>query len=269
MAALRFAAAGLLPGSLLAWEMGAHAKKVSAARERPPVPKLAEGSTLWLIEREAQTLDLVLFRRRSLRFGPSAAVADYGAQAEDAAAPYDGVGVVVRDRDGGARVLRARVDGSVSSTPLALALTQTDDYAEVALTPLVWPRGDRDSIENRARSFANGATLRFASEGVRPPWAALRDARVAPLLSPRTAWPAPRAEAALAERLDGAVSPAATLVVELLCACDLVAPQFRGAPILPADLLDGGRPPLRKGARYGRERLDVKAPNARDASLDE
>ena len=260
--ALRFAVGGLLPGGLVAWELGAHYRK--ATRAPAPAPKLAEGSTLWLLEREAQTLDLVFFRRRLGPFGPSAALGDAIAQRFAPDAPFDGVGVIVRERDGSARVLRAHSDGSVSLAPLAAALAETGDFAEVCVRPLAWPRADRDGVEGRARAYANGCALRFAAEAARPPWAALRDARAAPAALPRTAWPAPPPDALLVARLDGSVSPAAALAVDVLAACGVVAPQYRAAPCLPADLWAGDVVPLRRGARYPPEhRVDVKAPNAR------
>ena len=130
-----FAAAGLLPTSLLGWELYAYVDKVQRARTKKQTPKLVEGSTLWLAEREAQTLDVVLFRRRLGAFGPSAALADFAHQRVDASAPYDGVGVVVDERDGVPRVLRAGMDGAVTCAPLAAVLKDTADYDEVLVKP--------------------------------------------------------------------------------------------------------------------------------------
>ena len=255
--ALRYAAGGLLPASLLAWEMYAYATKSTKPKSKPP--KLTEGSTNWLIEREVQTLDLVVFRRRVGPFGPCAALADYSAQSVDERAPYDGAGVVIVERDGVARVLRAEIDGAVSITSLATVLQETEDFAEVAIKPLVWPREDRDAIEGAARSFAGAAVLR-CSEASRTPLDTLKDARVAPLVLPRSAWPKPRDKLPLRARLDESVSPAATLVLETLCHCNVVAPQFRDTATVPADFWNNAVP-LRRGARYSPDRLDVKTAN--------
>ena len=258
----RFAAAGLLPSSLLGWELYSYFDKVRASRSETRPEKLVEGSTLWLVEREAQTLDLVFFRRRLGAFGPSALLADYAAQSCGGGdAPYDGVGVIVVERDGSPRVLRAAMDGSVSSTPLWRVLRETEDYAEVLIKPLAWP--DRESATSDARKFAGGAVVRCGggSDGPRMPWDTLKDARLAPLLLPRASWPAPRAAAALRPRVDGAVSPSATLVLELLCSCNVVAPQYRDTAYVPADFA-AGTVPLRRGARYASDVMTVKAPNA-------
>lgn len=110
MAARRFVAAGLVPGGLLGWELYSYASRKAAGAPTKSAP-LVEGSTAWLIEREARTLDLVYTRRKLGPHGPSAALADWCAQRADPDRPYDGVGVVVVERDGAARVLRATVDG--------------------------------------------------------------------------------------------------------------------------------------------------------------
>ena len=256
-----FAAAGLLPTSLLGWELYAYVDKVQRSRTKKQTPKLVEGSTLWLAEREAQTLDVVLFRRRLGAFGPSAALADFAHQRVDASAPYDGVGVVVVERDGVPRVLRAGMDGAVTCAPLAAVLKDTADYDEVLVKPLAWP--DRGEAVADARKFAAGAVVRCGGGdgGARGPWDTLADARVAPLVLPREAWPRPPGGGGpLRARVDGAVSPGATLVLELLCACNVVAPQHRDAALVPADFANDAVP-LRRGARYAAHVLTVKAPN--------
>ena len=68
MAWRRFAAAGLVPGSLVGWELFAYGKqrqKFDDAKKTRPKP-LVEGSTAWLIERDARTLDLVCVRHKAL-----------------------------------------------------------------------------------------------------------------------------------------------------------------------------------------------------------
>ena len=98
MAWRRFAAAGLVPGSLVGWELFAYGKqrqKFDDAKKVRPKP-LVEGSTAWLIERDARTLDLVCVRHKALDRGPAAALADAAARVDEAY-PYDGVGVVVVD----------------------------------------------------------------------------------------------------------------------------------------------------------------------------
>ena len=75
MAWRRFAAAGLVPGSLVGWELFAYGKqrqKFDDAKKVRPKP-LVEGSTAWLIERDARTLDLVCVRHKALDRGPAAA----------------------------------------------------------------------------------------------------------------------------------------------------------------------------------------------------
>ena len=78
MAWRRFAAAGLVPGSLVGWELFAYGKqrqKFDDAKKTRPKP-LVEGSTAWLIQRDARTLDLVCVRHKALDRGPAAALAD-------------------------------------------------------------------------------------------------------------------------------------------------------------------------------------------------
>ena len=116
MAWRRFATAGLVPGSLVGWELFAYGKqrqKFDDAKKVRPKP-LVEGSTAWLIERDARTLDLVCVRHRALDRGPAAALADAAARVDEAY-PYDGVGVVVVERDGVSRVLRADLTGTVTA----------------------------------------------------------------------------------------------------------------------------------------------------------
>mmetsp|Transcript_1764 Transcript_1764/g.5301 ORF Transcript_1764/g.5301 Transcript_1764/m.5301 type:complete len:271 (+) Transcript_1764:296-1108(+) len=263
----RFAAAGLVPSSLIGWELYAYGRKKQEAQEarggQQRGAPLVEGSTAWLIETQAKTLDLVCFRRKLGPAGPSAALADYASQAADARYPYDGLGVVFVERDGVTRVLQGHMDGSVTTKPLAAVLRGSSAFAEVALVPLAWPPEDRESVEAEARKFAAGAVLRCGGPaGPRPPWDTLRDARLAPLLTPRSAWPAPKASATLKDRVEGAVSPAAALVLEMLCHTGVVAAQYRDRPLVPADILDEGLP-LRRGARYSpRDRIDVKAENS-------
>ena len=120
---------------------------------------------------------LVVRRRRRLgAFGPSAALADFAHQRVDASAPYDGVGVVVVERDGVSRVLRADLDGTVTATPLASLLRDHAAFAEVALVPLVWNDDDREAVATPARRFFAEAVLRCGSGGAPrfAPWAALR-----------------------------------------------------------------------------------------------
>jgi hypothetical protein len=59
------------------------------------------------------------------------------------------------------------------------------------------------------------------------------------------------------------VSPAATLALEALSACDVVRSDYvDGCASVPADLI-AGRVPLRRGARYAPERrVDVVVGNA-------
>ena len=151
MAWRRFAAAGLVPGSLVGWELFAYGKqrqKFDDAKKVRPKP-LVEGSTAWLIERDARTLDLVCVRHKALGRGPAAALADAAARVDEAY-PYDGVGVVVVERDGVSRVLRADLDGTVTATPLASLLRDHAAFAEVALVPLVWNDDDREAIATPA-----------------------------------------------------------------------------------------------------------------------
>ena len=266
MAWRRFAAAGLVPGSLVGWELFAYGKqrqKFDDAKKVRPKP-LVEGSTAWLIERDARTLDLVCVRHKALDRGPAAALADAAARVDEAY-PYDGVGVVVVERDGVSRVLRADLNGTVTATPLASLLRDHAAFAEVALVPLVWNDDDREAIATPARRFFAEALLRCGSGGAPrfAPWAALRDARVAPLLLPRASWPRLPRAAPLDARLRDAVSPGATLVLETLGACDVVRTDYvDGCASVPADLLTG-RVPLRRGARYAPERrVDVVVGNA-------
>jgi hypothetical protein len=266
MAFRRFAVAGLVPGGLVGWELFAYGRqrqKYDAARKARPKP-LVEGSTAWLIERDAQTLDLVCVRHKALDRGPAAALADAAARI-DPTYPYDAVGVVVVERDGVSRVLRADLDGTVTAMPLARLLREHGDFAEVALVPLLWNDDDREVIAAPARRFFAEALLRCGGTGAPrfAPWAALRDARVAPLLLPRASWPRASASRALDARLRDAVSPAAALALQALAACDVVAPQYvDGCASVPADLL-AGRVPLRRGARYAPERrVDVVVGNA-------
>ena len=198
MAWRRFAAAGLVPGSLVGWELFAYGKqrqKFDDAKKTRPKP-LVEGSTAWLIERDARTLDLVCVRHKALDRGPAAALADAAARVDEAY-PYDGVGVVVVERDGVSRVLRADLNGTVTATPLASLLRDHAAFAEVALVPLVWNDDDREAIATPARRFFAEALLRCGSGGAPrfAPWAALRDARVAPLPARELA-PAPARGAA-------------------------------------------------------------------------
>ena len=180
MAWRRFAAAGLVPGSLVGWELFAYGKqrqKFDDAKKTRPKP-LVEGSTAWLIERDARTLDLVCVRHKALDRGPAAALADAAARVDEAY-PYDGVGVVIVERDGVSRVLRADLNGTVTATPLASLLRDHAAFAEVALVPLVWNDDDREAIATPARRFFAEALLRCGSGGAPrfAPWAALRDAR--------------------------------------------------------------------------------------------
>ena len=159
------------------------------------------------------------------------------------------------------RVLRAGMDGAVTCAPLAAVLKDTADYDEVLVKPLAWP--DRGEAVADARKFAAGAVVRCGGGdgGARGPWDTLADARVAPLVLPREAWPRPPGGGGpLRARVDGAVSPGATLVLELLCACNVVAPQHRDAALVPADFANDAVP-LRRGARYAAHVLTVKAPN--------
>ena len=163
------------------------------------------------------------------------------------------------------RVLRADLNGTVTATPLASLLRDHAAFAEVALVPLVWNDDDREAIATPARRFFAEALLRCGSGGAPrfAPWAALRDARVSPLLLPRASWPRLPRTAPLDARLRDAVSPAATLALEVLAAVDVVRPDYvDGCASVPADLLTG-RVPLRRGARYAPERrVDVVVGNA-------
>ena len=119
MAWRRFAAAGLVPGSLVGWELFAYGKqrqKFDDAKKTRPKP-LVEGSTAWLIERDARTLDLVCVRHKALDRGPAAALADAAARVDEAY-PYDAVAL----DDDVSRVLRADLNGTVTATPLASLL---------------------------------------------------------------------------------------------------------------------------------------------------
>lgn len=188
------------------------------------------------------SLDLVFTRRKLWKLGPLT-----GLVSRCVPGTFDSVGVVVVDpTTGNAKILEANHDGSVSLTPFPTRL-RDPDCEEVAIRSLIWPdRKENDSIH----FFTTSAILQAGADPnrPRPPWKAAVDARFSPLLRPRQAWPAAPANAPLVSKLDGAVSPSATLVVELYCTIGAMPTQHRATPYVPADFAEND-PPLRKGAR--------------------
>lgn len=240
--------AGAIPTALVGWEVAAYARR----RETKETPVLTEGSLEWQVETEVAPLDLVFSRRSTWSLGPLTALA--GRSVPD----FDSVGVVVSDpRTHAPRVLEAHLDGSVSLVPFAAKL-KDPDCVEISIRRLAWP----DRSTQAVHLFATTALLQAAADPKRPrpPWRAAVDARFAPAWRPRAAWPAAHADAPLAEKLDQAVSPATTLVVELYCALGVMPSQHKATPYIPADFANAD-PPLRKGARLGPS-IPIRASNA-------
>ena len=150
--------------------------------------------------------------------------------------PYDGVGVVVVERDGVSRVLRADLNGTVTATPPRASCATHAAFAEVALVPLVWNDDDREAIATPARRFfAEAAKVR---ERRRAAVRALgRCATRAWLpVAARASCPAPRA-APLDARLRDAVVAAALVAGGAGLRCGRTTTST--ARVVPADLLAG------------------------------
>jgi len=248
--------AGVLPASLVAWELGAsYRRRKKAQDEVAGAVKFPEGSLEWTIENEVNTLDLVLTRRSPWKLGPLRGLASAVAPGQ-----FDSVGVVVKDDTGYARVLEADLDGSASATPLSSKMRDAD-AVEMVIRPLAWPRDERDRVEAKANLFAAKAMLTCAADrnALSVPFAAAADERFAPAWRPRGAWPGVQAAEPLEVKLQRAVSPAAGLVLELYVELGLVPPQHRGQPMLADDW--DHEPPLRKGARFGPP-VPIKVANA-------
>lgn len=235
---------GLIPCALVGAELAAYDhRRRKASRERQEPTALTPGSFEFNLDANASTLDLVFTRRRAWRLGPLTGLASWSCPGL-----YDSVGAILVDRlTGAAQVLEAHLDGSVSLTPLAARL-KDPDCAEVAIRGLAWP--DRQSNSEAAHLVATSALLQCAADNSSPrgPWRAAVDSRFAPLVWPRRSWPTADADASLPAKLDAAVSPSATLVVELYVAVGALPPHHKGTACLPADFAESD-PPLRKGAR--------------------
>lgn len=244
--------AAAIPVSLVAWELGS----VALRNDKRPPKKFPEGSLEWTIERDVSTLDLVLTRRQAWRLGPARGLASLAAPGH-----FDSVGVIIVDKTGEARVLEADVDGSVFSTSLVKKMQ--DPCQEMLIRPLAWPRPERDKIENGANLFAMSAMMRCGAKFWPNPIAALSDERFAPLWQPRQAWPRVHSDALLDAKLRHAVSPAASLVLELYADLGLIPPQHKGQPFTVNDFAH--HVPLRKGATFGPS-VPIKVSNTTTSS---
>mmetsp|Transcript_871 Transcript_871/g.1214 ORF Transcript_871/g.1214 Transcript_871/m.1214 type:complete len:271 (+) Transcript_871:41-853(+) len=262
-----FAAAGLIPGSLVGWEIWSNYQRVEDEKRKEKMKLGIEGSMERLIEEKVSTLDLVLRRQNFWRLGPIRGLVSLATPGR-----YDSVGVIITDKKSGdVRVLEADFDGSITFFSLASLFHDTSNN-EIIIRPLLWPRTDK--IEVAANLFATSAllqcgrrqqqqqnkssilsTLFFSSLH------AASDQRFAPyFFSSRTSWPSAPSHASLPVKLSAAVSPAATLIVELYCSLGVLPPQYKTKPFLASDFAEDDIP-FRKGARFDTTSLSIKEAN--------
>lgn len=234
----RIAIGGSLPFALVGAEIAAYEYR---RRKTWTSVDFTPGSFEEGIEVNVSSLDLVFFRRKAWKLGPLT-----GLVTRCVPGMYDSVGAVVIDRSGVTMVVEANLDGTVSMVPFSARITDPD-VTDIAIRTLAWPeRRDNEKVN----LFVSSAMLQAAEKPRAPrgPWWAARDARFAPAILDRANWPAALADADLPKKLEDAVSPSATLILELYCAVGAMPKQYRATPYTPADFVESD-PPLRKGAK--------------------
>lgn len=234
----RIAISASLPLGLVGAEIAAYEYR---RRKTWKSVNFAPGSFEEGIAVNVSSLDLVFTRRKAWKMGPVTALA-----MRCLPGLYDSVGVVVIDHSGVTMVLEAHPDGTTSLIPFSARITDPD-VSDIAIRTLAWP--DRRDNE-KVNLFVSSAMLQAAERPRAPrgPWCSARDARFAPAFLDRANWPAALADADLPEKLDEAVSPSATLVLELYCAVGAMPKQYRATPYTPQDFAESD-PPLRNGAK--------------------